>query len=67
MHSMFKNLCVFLLIICSNAVALSQENSIEVVGSLIEAESSQPIPYATVAFYDKNTKAEKYKLQSVLM
>ena len=33
------------------------QNTIEVTGSLIEAETSQPVPYATVAFYDKDTKA----------
>lgn len=38
-------------------VLFSQENKIEVSGNLIEAESSQPLPYATVAFFDKDSKA----------
>lgn len=34
----------------------AQQTEIEIVGTLVDAESSQPIPYATVALYSTNTK-----------
>ncbi|MET2984568.1 outer membrane beta-barrel family protein [Aureibaculum conchae] len=53
---MLKNIYSLLFIICTNTIVFSQSSAVEVTGTLIEAESSQPLPYATVAFFDKDTK-----------
>ena len=56
MKMFFKNL-VFILFLITCHVSIAQENKVEIVGTLIEEASSQPISYATIALYKTNTKA----------
>lgn len=51
-----KNTICILFILITNSYAMAQENNIKIVGSLIEEETSQRIPYATIVIKDKNTK-----------
>lgn len=56
MHLMIKNsLFIFLILVSSNFM-FSQGFEIKVIGTLIEAESKQSVPYATVVLYDNTTK-----------
>ncbi len=47
--------CLFLFFIGSN-FATAQEQEIEVFGNLVEEETAQPVPYATVALYKTGTE-----------
>lgn len=50
-----KNLLFALFLsICNNSVA--QNNEVVISGTLIEEANAQPIPYATIALYNKTTK-----------
>ena len=51
----FKKLVVIGLLLTCNFV-IAQETNTEVIGTLVDANSSQPIPYATVALYNNSTK-----------
>ena len=54
MKSILKNSIYLLLLILSSSFAIAQEN-IEIIGKLVEEETSQPIPYATLVIKDKST------------
>ena len=54
MKSILKNSIYLLLLILSSSFAIAQEN-IEITGKLVEKETSQPIPYATLVIKDKST------------
>ena len=54
MKSILKNSIYLLLLILSSSFAIAQEN-IEIIGKLVEKETSQPIPYATLVIKDKST------------
>ena len=54
MKSILKNSIYLLLLILSSSFAIAQEN-IEITGKLVEEETSQPIPYATLVIKDKST------------
>lgn len=54
MKSILKNSIYLLLLILSSSFAIAQQN-IEVIGKLIEEETSQTIPYATIVIKDKST------------
>lgn len=56
MKSIFTKSIFILLLILSNNLAIGQEN-IEITGNLIEEQTDQPVPYATVVLKDKNTSA----------
>jgi len=55
MKTGFKKLVVIGLLLTCNFV-VAQETNTEVVGTLVDANSSQPIPYATVALYNNSSK-----------
>ena len=53
---MIKNsLFIFLILVSSNFM-FSQGFEIKVIGTLIEAESKQSVPYATIVLFDNTTK-----------
>ena len=54
MKSILKNSIYLLLLILSSSFAVAQQN-IEVIGKLVEKETSQTIPYATIVIKDKST------------
>lgn len=54
MKSILKNSIYLLLLILSSSFAIAQQN-IEVIGKLVEEETSQTIPYATIVIKDKST------------
>ncbi|MDG1037546.1 MAG: TonB-dependent receptor [Polaribacter sp.] len=54
MKSILKNSIYVILLILSSSFAIAQQN-IEVIGKLVEEETSQPIPYATVVIKNKST------------
>ena len=54
MKSILKNSIYLLLLILSSSFAIAQEN-IEIIGKLVEEETYQPIPYATLVIKDKST------------
>lgn len=54
MKSILKNSIYLLLLILSSSFAIAQQN-IEVIGKLVEEETSQSIPYATLVIKDKST------------
>ena len=54
MKSILKNSIYLLLLILSSSFAIAQQN-IEVIGKLVEKETSQTIPYATIVIKDKST------------
>lgn len=54
MKSILKNSIYLLLLILSSSFAIAQQN-IEVIGKLLEEETSQTIPYATIVIKDKST------------
>lgn len=49
-----KTLSLFFLI-ATGSFAFAQENEIEVIGTLVEEDTSQAVPYATVVINDKTT------------
>ncbi|WP_338812266.1 TonB-dependent receptor [Bernardetia sp. Wsw4-3y2] len=53
-HNLLRTTCLFLFLIWSG-LATAQEQKTTVFGKLVEAESAQPVPYATVALYVPNT------------
>ncbi|WCO03405.1 hypothetical protein [Psychroserpens ponticola] len=57
MHLIIKKAFYIFLILVSSNYAFSQDIQINVYGTLIEKESLQPVPYATVVLYETNTKA----------
>src|SRR5690606_36808145 len=50
-----KSLFIFLILVSSNYV-FSQDIEINVFGVLIEEETKQSVPYATIVLYDATTK-----------
>ncbi len=50
-HTLFL-LCVVVI----SALGMAQGQAIAIVGTLVEENTVQPIPYATVAIYDSNTR-----------
>ncbi|GAB5399218.1 MAG: outer membrane beta-barrel family protein [Aureisphaera sp.] len=54
MKSILKSSTCLLLLILSSGFAIAQQD-IEIIGELIEEETSQPVPYATVVIKDKST------------
>lgn len=54
MKSILKNSIYVILLILSSSFAIAQQN-IEVIGKLVEEETSQTIPYATVVIKNKST------------
>lgn len=58
-HYLLQVICLFSFFIWSGlatAQEQGQKQTIKVVGNLVEEETSQPVPYATVALYTTNTK-----------
>lgn len=55
--SSYFQLLVSLFLSLTSQLVLAQDDSFQIKGSLIENETEQAIPYATVAIYDANTKA----------
>ena len=58
-HYLLQVICLFSFFIWSGlatAQEQGQKQTIKVVGNLVEEETSQPVPYATVALYATNTK-----------
>ncbi len=53
-HNLLRTTCLFLFLIWSG-LATAQKQKTTVFGKLVEAESAQPVPYATVALYVPNT------------
>ncbi|AFM03736.1 outer membrane receptor for ferrienterochelin and colicins [Bernardetia litoralis DSM 6794] len=54
-HYLLKVICLFSFFIWSG-LATAQKQTIKVIGTLVEEETSQPVPYATVALYTTTTK-----------
>lgn len=55
MNIFLKNtLFTFFLMVCSFAIA--QENEVEILGTLIEDETAQTVPYATIVLYKNGSK-----------
>ncbi len=50
--SLFFVLCSFEI----SQAQTTQNQTVKVIGKLVEEETAQPVPYATVALYDKDTK-----------
>ncbi len=46
---------LYVLILCFTTVCFAQKKSINIVGKVIEESTLEPVPYATVAIYDKDT------------
>ncbi|RLJ62620.1 outer membrane receptor protein involved in Fe transport [Lacinutrix venerupis] len=55
MKAVFKYIVVIILLLGVNS-ATAQDNKIEIVGMLVDNQSNQTIPYATVALYKNNSK-----------
>lgn len=66
-HPLLQLICLLSFFIWSGLVTAQEQNqkynqeqtqkqTIKVVGNLVEEETNQPVPYATVAIYDTNTK-----------
>ncbi|WP_242092716.1 TonB-dependent receptor [Aestuariivivens sediminicola] len=53
----FQNTIFFWVLMFNLSMALAQEKSILIVGSLVEDASGQPVPYATVALYDATSRS----------
>lgn len=52
----FINKAIYILILmCASNYVLGQDKGIEITGTLIEEETSHPVPYATVVLSDKST------------
>lgn len=56
MKLFIKNTFYILFFLLTSSYSIAQKSNINVVGFLLEAETSQPIPFATVVLTNKNTK-----------
>lgn len=56
MKSLQKNTALFILLIFTSSFVVAQNNTVKITGKIVEDETAQPIPYATIAIHDQNTK-----------
>lgn len=55
MHTILKiSIGIVFLLFSGNSI-LAQENEVQISGTVIEEETSQPVPYATVVIHDKTS------------
>lgn len=55
MRIFFRNFS-FILLLITTSIAVAQETELEINGILLEEANNQPIPYATIALYNSDSK-----------